>query len=227
MLEDDKDEQIKNMKPEEVYMLSSLFQEYDLFIFKSNLASLKKSLERGTDSAGLADIKTTKKAEPWRHSEAKAYLTALLETDTDGEIHRMDPQDVFKMSDLFKPYKFHNFKTNLENLKENLKKEREAVQIDEKAFLNDRSLIPRRPLTFNGYPPWNTSSAKKLLEHDVMENKHKEGGIKPRELRLSRLEYQEFPLTVFRKHIHQEEYAQRGRSYWMHKKTLKMKAAKN
>ncbi len=87
MLEDDKDGQIKNMKPEEVYMLSSLFQEYDLLKFKSNLASLKKSLERGTDSAGLADIKTTKKAEPWRHSEAKAYLTALLETDTDGEIH--------------------------------------------------------------------------------------------------------------------------------------------
>jgi hypothetical protein len=220
MLEEDQDERIKNMKPDDVYKLSALFQEYELPRFKTNLASLKKSL--GKDSS-RSTIKSTK-TEPWRHSEAKAYLTALLQTDSDGEIHRMDPQDVFKMSDLFKPYEFHNFKTNLENLKETLKKGREMVQIDEEAFLKDQSVIPRKTMTSGGYSPWNTSPAKTLLEQDVRENKH--NGIKPRAFQLSRPEYQEFPLTVFRKHIYQEEYAQTGRSYWMHKKKLKMMAAK-
>jgi hypothetical protein len=134
----------------------------------------------------------------------------------------MDPRDVFNLSALFQSYEFQNFKTNFQNLKENLKKGRDIVQIDENALLRDRSLIVNQPLTSGGYPFWNKSKAKGLLELDVKENKHREDGIKPHILHGTRPEYQEFPLAVFRKHIHQEEYAQTGRSYWMHKKKLKM-----
>jgi hypothetical protein len=221
MLEDT-DGQIHKMKPDDVYRLSPAFQEYEFSHFKTNLAALKKRLTKESQSTGLV---TKSKAEPWRYSEAKSYLTVLLETDSDGIVHHMDAHDVYNMSELFKPYEFHNFKTNLEKLKENLKKESVLVQADEQALLNDRAVVPQRELTHGGYPFWHRSNAKQLLARDVREKKHEE--MKPRDLHGSRPEYQEFPLAVFSKHISQESYAQSGRSYWMHKKHMKNEVKKH
>ena len=75
-----------------------------------------------------------------------------------------------------------------------------------------------KTITPREYPRFDNSDAKKLLAKDVQENKHKEA--QPIVFHQSRPEYLQFPLNVFRKHIYQEEYAQKGRSYWMHKKKV-------
>ena len=45
--------------------------------------------------------------------------------------------------------------------------------------------------------------------------------MKPKPFQNTRPEYQAFDLEDFRKHIYQEEYAQSGRSYWLHKNQKK------
>ena len=75
-----------------------------------------------------------------------------------------------------------------------------------------------------GYPPWETSQAKKLLRKDVGDKKH--DNVFPKKLWETRPEYMMFPLHVFRGHIHQEHISQVGRGYWLHKKQLNKDAKK-
>ena len=161
------------------------------------------------------DKPSAPKPSPWRTSDAKKDLASLLDEDSDGRIHAMSVDDVYMLSPLFQVYEKANFKTNLKNLKESIRKTREQAVLHEEALRHDRKLVPVKP-TPRGYPRFDTSVAKQLLEKDVKDNKHK--GIKPRIFQQSRPEYLDFPLDVFRKHIYQAEYAQNGRSYWMHKK---------
>jgi hypothetical protein len=178
------------------------------------------------NAAGNNNNASNANAKPpaWRYSEAKDTLRKLLENDGDGTVHSMDPKDVYKLSPLFQLYKYSNFRTNLKSLKDSMKAENGIVNVDEQALAHDRTLIPTKTMTVRGYPRWEGSDAKKLLRDDVKEKKHKNS--KPAELRDTREEYKNFPLTVFRKHIYQEEYAQSGRSYWMHKKELKKQMKK-
>jgi hypothetical protein len=51
------------------------------------------------------------------------------------------------------------------------------------------------------YPCWNGLEAEKILKIDVDNGKHNE--MLPEVLRLANLAYEEFPLKIFRNHIHQ------------------------
>jgi hypothetical protein len=155
---------------------------------------------------------------PWRTSEAKKALVALLDNDVDGRIHNMSGDDVYRLSPLFQLYAKNNFKTNLRNLKDSHRKTLENVARHENALEHDRKIVPKKTLTPRLYPRFDYSGAKKLLAEDVKQGKHKE--VKPILFHQSRPEYQQFPLDVFRKHIYQEELAQNGRSYWMNKKNV-------
>jgi hypothetical protein len=156
---------------------------------------------------------------PWKNSTAKAELKKLLEEDHDRNIiHGMSPEAVYRLSPLFQQYKLANFKTNLKNLKESIAKESRIATFHQQAFENDRRLVPMKNKAGGGYPRFDIHPSKGLLALDVQEKKHM--SVKPKMLQLTRAEYQELPLKVFRKHIYQEEYALEGRSYWMHKKKL-------
>jgi hypothetical protein len=186
----------------------------------ANTNAVNAPIAAGNNNASNANAKPP----AWRYSEAKTTLRTLLENDNDGKVHAMDPQDVYRLSPLFQLYKYSNFRTNLKSLKESMKAEKGIALADEQALLHDRTLIPKMTMTVRGYPCWEGSDAKTLLRNDVKEKKQK--GSKPAELRGTREEYKNFPLAVFRKHIYQEEYAQSGRSYWMHKKHLKQQEKK-
>ena len=86
------------------------------------------------------------------------------------------------------------------------------------AFLHDKQ-IPRPQAAAAAYPCWQDSEAEQLLKSDI------EAGIgtsiKPEQLWNSRVEYQSFPLTVFRKHIYQELRAEAEKGYWLNKKKEK------
>lgn len=74
------------------------------------------------------------------------------------------------------------------------------LQIEYEAYLSDMEKLPRNQVTSRGYPFWDTHEASKLLEEDEESGKAKM--MKPMELWKSRKEYQNFPLILFRKHIH-------------------------
>jgi hypothetical protein len=64
--------------------------------------------------------------------------------------------------------------------------------------------LPASNTTSRGCPFWDTHESSKLLEEDEESGRAKE--LKLIELWKSRLEYQDFPLDVFRKHIYQLRY---------------------
>jgi hypothetical protein len=78
-------------------------------------------------------------------------------------------------------------------------------------FLLDRRIHPKNALNHRGEPRWEGSEAVRLLRLDMDEGKHHT--MRPRDLYQTRPQYYEnYPLTVFRGHIDQEE---RRRKYFV------------
>ena len=94
-------------------------------------------------------------------------------------------------------------------------KNKEIVDFDEACLRHDRLIVPLKTTTKSGAPRWDRHVARKLLKEDITAKKHKE--MKPKELRESRNEYQDFTPEVFCKHIHQEINSQSSSSYWQFK----------
>ena len=84
-------------------------------------------------------------------------------------------------------------------------------------------MIKNRSSSFSsrGIPFWNRHPASDLLHQDEMNGIAK--GMKPRDLWMSRIEYQDFPLCVFRKHIYQEGTRQLAVPYWQYKRNKNAK----
>ena len=66
---------------------------------------------------------------------------------------------------------------------------------------------------------WDGSAAQRLLTEDVESGQHTK--MKPKQLRLKRPEYQQFPLHKFRPHIYQETRREKETPYWTYKKAKK------
>lgn len=107
---------------------------------------------------------------------------------------------------------------NTEEFMEGVFEDQNRASKDLAAFLHDKQ-IPRPQAAAAAYPCWQDSEAEQLLKSDI------EAGIgtsiKPEQLWNSRVEYQSFPLTVFRKHIYQELRAEAEKGYWLNKKKEK------
>ena len=72
-----------------------------------------------------------------------------------------------------------------------------------------------------GYPRWNISSAKTLLEGDVTAKRHV--GMLPRNFRETRQEYHSFPLRIFRDRLYAEVRKQTGEAFWVYRRNKKMR----
>ena len=107
--------------------------------------------------------------------------------------------DIFKIKDYGDATKFSS---RLRGVHDQIKKSYERADRDFRAFIHDRQIHPQPLLDHRGCPLWNTSKAKELLCRDMDLGKHKR--FKPMVLWYARPEFQEYPLEVFRKHIHQE-----------------------
>ena len=208
----------ETMAPKDVFELSDLFLPYKKN-FASNYRRLLKTIQSESHQNNNSDPPA------WRDSDAKKELKKLLEDDVDGAWHRMDPTVLHQMSPLFSQYPKDRFVCNLKNLKASVAENKTAIAFDQAAYESDRSKFPVQIIGCRGYKRWDISDAKPALRLDVQNGNHTR--CKPKELQKTREEYQDFPLKVFRKHIIQEEYAQKGRSYWMHKKEQKKKEKQN
>ena len=95
-------------------------------------------------------------------------------------------------------------------------KRKSPIGEEEAAYRRDMLKILRNSKTSRGVPFWNNHLASEFLKKDETSGVAKE--MRPKELRKSRKEYQDFSLSVFYKHIYQERTKQLAAPYWQHKR---------
>ncbi len=105
MLEEDQYARIKNMKPDDVLAgFLHCFKNASFQDSKQILLAWKKGRERFSHPSGQ---QRQNHGDILARQKSHLVTALLLQTDSDGKIHRMDPQDAFKMSNLFKPITVH------------------------------------------------------------------------------------------------------------------------
>jgi hypothetical protein len=199
---------------------------YAVTTILSGISSFKQAALYDTmvQTPGASTKETKKKAapraravSPWRNSKAKRLLYHDI---LDGVVTAsMEPATVFRMRPEYQVYHEDNFKTNLKNLKQAIKDKQEYAVIDSAAFAHDSRVNPPVEQTAKGCPRWNGSAAEALLKQDMDDGLHLT--MKPAVLRMTRSEYQAYPLAVFRPHIGQEKRSRLNNAYWLAKKKKK------
>ncbi len=151
----------------------------------------------------------------WRNSSAKR----LLEKDLiNGDIpinsaDGMEPEVVYLQRPEFADFELAHFKARLRDLRRLIKDKRDTSASDSAALARDRQIYPKAAYNHRGEPRWEASEAERLLRLDMDVGKHTT--MTPFDLYCSRSEYSDnYPLTVFRKHIDQEERRRKMLSYY-------------
>jgi hypothetical protein len=156
--------------------------------------------------------KKSKPATPWEIAKPlleKDYLEGRATAD-------MQPREVIKLRDEYKKVKVENFRSNWKAMKERIQAHKTRATEDAHDFLHDMQLYT---LARDLPSYWDGSAAQRLSIDDVDAGLHK--AVMPKQLRLSRSEYQNFDLQVFRKHIYQETRSRIETPYWIYKKKKK------
>jgi hypothetical protein len=150
-------------------------------------------------------------------SKAYSLLFALhMDEKAYRSLARMSAKEIWQSDQLFQQYEFEKFKEYLKNMAHRTTARKKQLRDEYQAYLSDMEQLPMRDATARGYPFWNTHEASKLLEKDEMSGKATE--LKPKQLWKSRLEYQDFPLRVFRKHIYQLRSKRLAAPFWQYKR---------
>ena len=178
------------------------------------------------------DCSSGSKTEPWKNSEAKEYATKQLLTEDSwmnleinfGEKHGIPwthiAEDIWKEESLFQKFTKDRFRDNLKRLHESIGKSSELSEWDLDALNRETLRYPVETMLPQGYPRWNTSPAKNLLEMDVKQGKHV--GIPPRDFRLTREEYKQYPSRIFRDRLYAVIRKQKSDIYLIHKRNKSM-----
>ena len=155
--------------------------------------------------------------EAWGKSTAKQLLRNDIIV---GEVNEsMDPNTVYLMRPEYGKYALKNFKTNLKNLIQAVKKDIQRMQKDCEDYGHDIARL--REIRANDPPrlSWHQSVAQKLLKKDMERGKHKT--MDPEELYLERAAYQMFDLEVFRKAIYSATDKEAKLKFRMNKKKFR------
>jgi hypothetical protein len=154
----------------------------------------------------------------WKDSEAKKLLekdliSGLIPLNSDD----MKPGIVYFQRPEFAEFEYGRFRDRLRDLRRQLIELKARASSDSAAYACDREIYPKTTHNNRGEPRWEGSEAERLLRMDMDHDAHK--NVTPKELYRSRQEfYNNYPLTVFRKHIDQEE---RRRKYFEYRRTRK------
>ena len=194
--------------------------KYKPSLFRENM---KRILRHLLDKSGPFKAEE-KKAEPWYTStskSSKAYaLLFLLYMNPDSRkarvISDMSAEQIWRSHPEFQQYELEKFKTYNKNMKALTSKRKKSINDEEASYHRDMLKLPRNATTSRGLPFWNNHPASELLKND--EASGVAAGMTPKQLRMSRKEYQDFPLPVFRKHIYQERSKQLAAPFWQHKR---------
>ena len=197
--------------------------------FKTHLGDLRKEIRAGTAAAAPTPApkkKAQKKKEApkidWANSAAKVLLKKLFREGT-IPVDYDDPELIWTTHCEGKPQFTGmsydaNFRSRLKAVKEDLCMKKSRAIADQEAYDNFRRNHPRPTHNARGEPIWDGSQAQALLKEDMADGLHV--GKEPKQVWLSRPEFQEFLLDVFRDHIYQEQ------RLWKLENFLKAKADK-
>ena len=116
-------------------------------------------------------------------------------------------------------YKYEHFRTNLNSLRKVIAAHRERMLNDCAFYGHDLGLVPQFRNNDNPEQAWHQSEAFKLLKEDITDGAHL--GVRPAFLWISRPEYLEFPLEVFRNHIYQEIHKREAVAFRFDKKKFR------
>jgi len=141
---------------------------------------------------------------PWMNSKAKKLLLEdLLSRKIPLDTKGMGPRKVYNQRPEFAEFEYGRFRDRLRDLRRTALNKKEQATSESAALAHDRRIHPKATHNYRGEPRWEGSAAERLLRLDMDAKKHER--MKPSELHCSRNEYSDYPLKVFRKHIHQEE----------------------
>lgn len=137
----------------------------------------------------------------------KDYLEKRITDD-------MAPSYVYTLRTEFQNCKYTNFRNNFRRMKNTIMdlKDRADEELDLLQF--DLGLFT---LASEKEDCWDGSEAKRLLPDDLLCHPD----MKPKQLWMSRDEYQKFTLKQFRDHIHQLSRAKLETNYWLVKRKKK------
>ena len=162
--------------------------------------------------------KAHKKTMPTSWETAKALLTKDIFS---GMLKpTMRPKEAYSMREEYKEVEYKKFRANLNSLRKACEKLSNRAMVDSAAVTHDLEIHPIRKNALGVYPHWDGSEAQRLLKIDVKNGKN--NTMAPCKLRMTREEYNSYPLDVFRKHIHQEVRSHRVTAYWLARKQEKI-----
>jgi hypothetical protein len=157
---------------------------------------------------------TKKKTEmSWKDSDAKRLLVQdLMSGEIPLDPNEMEPATVYLQRPEFADFRYERFRDRLRFLRAQIHASKHHASSDSAKLAHDRQIYPKKSNNHRGEPRWEGSDAEQLLKRDMDEGKNT--SVTPLEFYQSRNEYKNYPLTVFRKHIDQEE---RRRKYVAHR----------
>ena len=186
--------------------------------------SLKRLLIHYIDKTGPF-MPTVEVIEPWYTSPrnvSPAYamlFTLMMKEESMKKLESMTDREIWESCSEFQKYDFGKFTGSsgyISNMKKMTSKRKGKIQEERAAFERDMLIIQMTNDSGRGYPKWNKHPASDLLHEDEKSGRAKE--LKPKKLWESRQEYQDFPLSVFRKHVYQERMARLAAPFWQHKR---------
>ena len=125
----------------------------------------------------------------------------------------MDAATARKKREAYEAIEYTLWKSRFDGMRKIVDEKLARAKSDKEDLESDLALYIRPTHNARGEPDWNYHEAADLLEIDVDDGKHE--NKTPKELWHSRLQYQDFSLTTFRGHLHQEIQARKWRSQWV------------
>jgi hypothetical protein len=196
-----------NQPEEEIEATVEALKKLTLPQLKARLKARRLKLSGNKDEliSRLLDPNAEEKApKKWVKSTARKLL--VFDISRGKDLHEggqpKSATEVYQMRDEFQRYNFQRFKGYLAKLRQVICSAKAQAVIDDGQVETQLQSFPFAGDTYWGYPSWRSHPAKHLLRMDMDDDRHKT--MFPCELWATRMEYQEFPLHVFRQRIAQE-----------------------
>jgi hypothetical protein len=195
-------------------------KEQDIFTFTSELAPSNaelfaiaryvKVVHEGSTFFNVPD-KKLKEPKSWRNSRAKRLLyddvkNAVVPLEAKDEYNRptLPLKDIYLMHPEYARWRYDRFGSRLATIRKSVRENDKRSDYDRQLFEKYVTAHPISLYSHHGYIQWQGSEAQAQLKEDLENNLHRILG--PKQLWSSNfVYYHDFPLSVFREKIAQEE----------------------